>query len=153
MHKYVFIASDASLYATGAAIGNCRFRDSEISDIQISAFCSRKLDEQEILLSSRSRELIALATAIEQFSDILPREIQVLAFVDHKSLCEIRKNINVKGVGTTRVRKAFSRILDYPNLRIFYCPGESKIINVVEQLSKESDWRRIAIGYGLFLDF
>ncbi|CBY39584.1 unnamed protein product [Oikopleura dioica] len=138
--KYCFIASDSSLYGTGACIGNCTMIDDQTSEIEIAAFCSRKLDDQEAMLSSRSRELIALSVALQSFRDIIPKSLPVLAFVDHQSLVNIRKNINLKTSGQTRVRKAFATVLDFPNLKIFYIPGNSEIINVVDYISRHAEF-------------
>jgi IS30 family transposase len=60
--------------------------------------------------------------------------------VDHQSLVNIRKNINLKTSGQTRVRKAFATVLDYPNLKIFYVPGESQIINTVDYISRHAEF-------------
>lgn len=82
--------------------------------------------------SFRSKELIALSLALQSFRDIIPKTLPVLAFVDHQSLVNIRKNINLKTSGQTRARKAFATVLDFPNLKIFYVPGDSQIINMVD---------------------
>ncbi|CBY11863.1 unnamed protein product [Oikopleura dioica] len=82
-NDYIFIACDISLEQTCAIIGNLKMQNGTISDVTVSAYFSKRLEEQEILLSSRARELIGIGYALQNFSDLIPKTLKFILLCDH----------------------------------------------------------------------
>ena len=134
--EYLFIAADTSLTKTGSIIGNLRLNGDSVSNVTIAGYASKALDKQEVLLSSRARELIGLGHALKAFEDLIPKDRRFLIMCDHKSLEGAKHSTKLKTSGNSRVRLAFSRILEYPLCSVHYLPGEHPVISVADALSR-----------------
>ena len=136
-NNIVFIVSDASLTHAGFAIGNASRVGDELSNFKVSAFGSKNFDQVTCDLPARSRELIALASALEYFSDLLPVTHPVTAIVDHKSLTNIQTQVTLgKGSYHTRIRNAYAIIFNFSNLSLVYSPGDSDILKIADGFSR-----------------
>ena len=133
----IFLAVDSSLYACGFALGNCTIVDNEMRNITFSHFGSKIFDPVVCLMSSRSRELIGLASGLECFSDILPSTVSITAYVDHESLIRIQSSQTLgKTSVQTRIRNAYAAILNYADLKLCHLPGKSNLMTVVDGISR-----------------
>ena len=137
----VFIATDCSLRSCGFVLGNATLNeDDELKIKSISHYGSKALPNVCMLLSARSRELIALATGLDTFRDLLPNTLKFVALVDHRSLSNISKSKNFgKTSSDTRARRALATILNYPNMRILYVPGSDPILQIADALSRPTN--------------
>ena len=135
--KTIFLAVDSSLTAAGFSLGNCTMVNNEPTDISYSHFGSSNFDLIVQALGSRNRELIGLSRALDAFSDLLPRSLPFYAFVDHESLCRLfeKQDLGISG-HHTRVRKAYSIILDFANLTIMHLPGKHSVMSLVDGISR-----------------
>ena len=135
----VFLAVDSSLTATGFSVGNCVLENNQPKNITYSHFGSSNFDPVVQSLGSRNRELIGLSRALDTFSDIFPRSLSFVAFVDHESLCRVfqKQDLGISRLHT-RVRKAYSIVLDFPNLEIMHLPAKSDLMGVVDGISRLS---------------
>jgi len=134
--EFLFVAADTSLTKTGAIIGNLHLDGDVVSQVSIAGYASKALDKQEVLLSSRARELIGLGHALKAFEDLIPKDRRFLILCDHKSLEGAKHSTKLKTSGNSRVRLAFSRILEYPLCTVHYLPGEHPVISVADALSR-----------------
>ena len=136
-NKYLFLATDAALAGVGMALGSCQYDGSEVSNVRISHFGSKKLEKNVQLLSSRCRELIGISLGLIEFEDLLDLNLPFLIFTDHKSVARIKDNDTVarNSVGT-RVRKALSIILEYTQAKIVYISADHFILKIVDGLSR-----------------
>jgi len=134
--EFLFVAADTSLTKTGAIIGNLNLDGDVVSNVTIAGYASKALDKQEVLLSSRARELIGLGHALKAFEDLIPKDRRFLIMCDHKSLEGAKHSTKLKTSGNSRVRLAFSRILEYPLCTVHYLPGEHPVISVADALSR-----------------
>lgn len=133
----IILAVDTSLTATGFALGNANFIGNKISNIRLSHFGSKKLDPFVSLLSSRSRELIGLSTALTAFRDLISESMHIVALVDHQSLQNAKSNKQLgKTSSHTRSRNALANILNFPNLEIRFLPNTNSLIMLVDGLSR-----------------
>lgn len=141
-NETVFLACDTSLIGSGFALGNAKIEGEEITILSVAHYGSKKLDKMAQLLSSRSRELIGLATALETFSDLLYESMKFICLVDHKSLESVGQEKSLgKTSSHTRTRAALARVLNYPNMRIFYAPANTPIVEVCDGLSRNKTFR------------
>lgn len=132
----IFCVSDSSLTQIGGAVGNCLLIGDTVTKIRIAGYASRALDKQEELLSSRARELIAIAYVASCFSDILPVDAEILFLCDHASLERVIHSSQLKTSGATRTKKALAQILEFPRCRIMYVPNTMPIIKLADNLSR-----------------
>ena len=138
----IFVCVDSSLSGCGFCCGNCKYENSEIFDIEISHYGSRAFDAQIQLLSSRARELIGASFALLSFSDIIPENLEFLLIVDHKSLTHIKNSEQLnKTLETSRARLAFSRILNYPYMKIIYLSNQHELICISDGLSRNEKFK------------
>ena len=136
-NEFIFLAVDSSLTGFGVAIGNVTLIDNEPSNLTFSHFGSGTFDLVVQSMGSRNREMIGLSRALEQFSDLLPSSLHFLAFVDHLSLTKIfgRQDLGASAFHT-RVRKAYSIILNFPNLQIRHLSGKHNLMLMVDGISR-----------------
>jgi hypothetical protein len=135
-NRYIFICADTSLYKTGGVIGNCTMKNGQILDVKIAGYSSKRLNDQETMLSSRARELIGIQAALRSFKDMVPTTEELLIFTDHRSLAGIVHSSGLKGSGSTRTRSAFADLIEYPRSRVFYVPNTHDLIKCVDSLSR-----------------
>jgi hypothetical protein len=133
---YLFIAADTSLTRTGSIIGNLTMNEDIIRNVSIAGYASRALDNQETLLSSRARELIGIGHALKAFEDLIPKDRKFIILCDHKSLEGAKHSTKLKTSGSSRVRLAFSRLLEFPLCTVHYVPAEHPVISVADSLSR-----------------
>ena len=136
-HADIYICTDSSLTGLGAYIGNCEINDEDktISKVTITNFFSKPWDIQFSLLSSRARELGAIAAALAHFNVYLPRQKPIYCFTDHKSLEEVHRG-DPSTILYNRTRKCLAQILEFPLLRIKYLPATDKLIDIADKLSR-----------------
>ena len=84
----IYLYTDSPLTGLGAFIGNCKINeiDKTIRNVSITSFYSKPWDIQFSLLSSRARELGAIAAALEYFNLYLLQSILlyiVLLIINH----------------------------------------------------------------------
>ena len=108
----------------------------QIQDVKIAGYSSKRLNEQESMLSSRARELIGIQAALRSFKDMIPTTEDLLIFTDHRSLAGIVHSSGLRGSGSTRTRSAFADLVEYPRSRVFYVPNTSDIIKCVDSISR-----------------
>jgi hypothetical protein len=89
-----------------------------------------------VLLSSRARELIGIGHALKAFEELIPKDRKFIILCDHKSLEGAKHSTKLKTSGNSRVRLAFSRLLEYPLATVHYLPGEHPLIGVADALSR-----------------
>jgi len=133
---FLFVAADTSLTRTGSIIGNLRMNEDIITNVTIAGYASKALDNQETLLSSRARELIGIGHALKAFEDLIPKDRKFIILCDHKSLEGAKHSTKLKTSGSSRVRLAFSRLLEYPLCSVHYVPAEHPVISVADSLSR-----------------
>ena len=73
---------------------------------------------------------------MKAFEDLIPKDRRFLIMCDHKSLEGAKHSTKLKTSGNSRVRLAFSRILEYPLCTVHYLPGEHPVISVADALSR-----------------
>jgi len=134
--NFLYLAADTSLTKSGAIIGNLKRTGDVISNITIAGYSSKALDKQEVLLSSRARELIGIGHALHAFEELIPKDRKFIILCDHKSLEGAKHSTKLKTSGNSRVRLAFSRLLEYPLATVHYLPGEHPLIGVADALSR-----------------
>lgn len=134
--NYIYVAADTSGTATGGVIGNCRYKNDEVSRITICGYSSRELDKIEKLLSSRCRELIGLTQALKSFSDLLPKDRPILLFVDHKSLTTLTDMPTSDKYRHSRTKLAYAILLEFSQAKICYLCNSHDLIKVVEALRR-----------------
>ena len=132
------IISDASIKFKAAALGNCEYDSNtdELSNVTISSYYSSAFTEVETWLSSRSRELLSVAAALNNFSSLFKDCTRILVLCDHKSLSGINHSPKLPATSETRVRLAYARILSYQNLTILYRKGQDPLLRVADGLSR-----------------
>ena len=118
-------------------MGNCNLRDNQPIDISYAHFGSSNFDLVIQSMGSRLRESIGLSRALENFSDILPTSFKLYAFVDQESLGRLllKQDLGTSGYHT-RVRKAYSIILDFSSLTILHLPGKNQLMGLVDGISR-----------------
>jgi len=133
----ILIASDASLTGKGGLFGSCKVtQNNEVSDIAIHSYFSQSFDGPEVYLASRARELVALSDCLQHFQEFLKENMRLVLLTDHQSLSSVVNSPKLPKASSTRIRKAFGRLLQYPNATIVYAKGTDKTIGVCDALSR-----------------
>ena len=143
--KILYVCADVSLVGIGCSVGYADEKVKKGEEIELINFhpvcyASRPLDFHETVLSSRARELIGISWALEQFADYLPKYENIHVICDHKSLCTTDHRASFTS-NLTRIRKAISIVIDFPNLCILFASNESDIIKVADGLSRNSTYK------------
>ena len=150
----IFIAADTSLVGIGGCCGNYSKLEevtSTLTDIKVSAYTSRALCVKEALLSSRARELIGCSYVLEHFSDILPRDQEILVVTDHLNLQNLF-DANVMAGKTsffTVVRRALAVIMEF-TVKFIYFTNKSELISCVDGLSRNAKY--ITEPFKIYMD-
>ena len=135
--KPVFLCVDSSLTAVGFALGNFNFVDGQPKNVSWAHFGSYFFEKCERYFSSRSRELLGLSHALTSFSDLLPVSLEFHCFTDHQSLERIATKADLgKTSFLTRIRQAYSIVLNYPRMIISHLPGKSPIMELADGISR-----------------
>ena len=141
-NEKIFVCCDSALTGAGYCMGNLNLINDEISNIRITHYGSSAFDAQTQLLSSRARELIGAAAALESFSDLLPESLAFLLLVDHKSLIFIKNSEALgKTLETHKARLAFSKLLNYPRMTIAYISNNHELLQVADGLGRNSSFK------------
>ena len=123
--------TDSSLTGFGAYNAKIDETYKKISNVTITNFMSRPWDIAYSLLSSRHRDLGAIAAALEYFKLYLPRDRPIYCFSDHKALEDIQSD-KLSTLAFNRTRKCLAQIIEYPLLQIKYLPDT----DIAEKLSR-----------------
>jgi len=142
-NKPVFVCADCSLIGIGTCLGNCEISGNEISNIHVCAYASRSLDLAESLLSSRARECIGAAWALEAFSDLLHKTQKIYLITDHLSMSSIFTGnpLTAKTSIFTRFRRAIAVLLEY-NIDYIYLPNTHELVRVCDGLSRNANFEK-----------
>ena len=136
-NRHIFLACDSSLLSVGYVVGNVTLVDDIPTDVSFSHFGSKTFDKVTINMSSRSRELVGVSKALEDMQDLLPPSLSFIIFVDHLSLTRIFSKTDLgKTAIHTRIRTAYSILLNYPNVKLMHLSGKSDLMSMADGLSR-----------------
>ena len=135
----IVLVSDASLVGLGATIANGTLKDGKVTKVEIIAYSSKALSLQETLLSSRSREILGCAFAIETFQDYLRIDQEYYLLCNHMSLTSLfqgEKPIGKKTSMFTRIRRS---------CKFIYLSNRDPLITLADALSRSPAFTEEAI--------
>ena len=143
----IVLVSDASLVGLGATIANGTVKDGKVTEVEIIAYSSKALSLQETLLSSRSREILGCAFAIETFQDYLRIDQEYYLLCDHMSVTSLfqgEKPIGKKTSMFTRIRRSCAILMEY-QIKFIYLSNRDLLITLADVLSRSPAFTEEAI--------